>query len=81
MWKDKVVLREGEKLEHQGSKVSGFMGETDIDTYAIVDANGIQTGTVVVEDHTAVKGFKRTITVTQTNLQGEEVGRSIVEPK
>ena len=80
MWKDKLVLEDGMTLKHQGSSTTGFMSETDIDTYLIVRADGSDGGTVRVEDHTAVKGFKRTITVIQTDLSGKEVARASFSP-
>ena len=73
MWKDKLILGEGEVLKHLGSKTAGFMGETDIDSYAVVSSDGTEVGSVKVEDHTAVKGFGRTITVIQTDASGKEV--------
>ncbi|MGN6828922.1 hypothetical protein [Paucibacter sp. M5-1] len=80
MWKDKLILCDGEQLRHKGSKTAGFMGETDIDTYSIVKADGTETGMVKVEDHTAVKGFRRTITVVQTDSNGKEVVHTSFTP-
>jgi hypothetical protein len=80
MWKDKVILRDGEALKHLGSKTAGFMGETDIDSYAVVSLEGVEVGSVKVEDHTAVKGFRRTITVIQTDASGKELVHSSFSP-
>ena len=80
MWKEKVVLRDGETLKHTGLKSSGFMSETEIDAYLVVQPDGTETGAVRVEDHTAVKGFKRTITVVQTDRDGREVVRTSFNP-
>jgi hypothetical protein len=79
-WKDKLVLRDGEELRHLSSKSAGFMAETDIDTYEIVRADGVVTGTVRVEDHTAVKGFRRSITVVQIDAEGNNVVRTSFDP-
>jgi len=49
------------------------MEEEDIDTYSIIRADGTKAGSVKVVDHTAVKGFKRTIWVVQTDSDGKEV--------
>lgn len=80
MWKEKLILSEGETLKHLGSKTAGFMGETDIDTYAVVRPDGTEAGSVKVEDHTAVKGFRRTITVTQTDASGKEIVHTSFSP-
>jgi len=80
MWKEKLVLDEGMTLKHRGSSTAGFMSETDVDTYVILGADGSEFGAVRVEDHTAVKGFKRTITVIQTDQSGKEVVRVSFNP-
>ena len=73
MWKDKVILNGDEELKFESSKQSGFMQETDTDIYSIVRKDGTKTGSVKVIDHTAVKGFKRTISVQQTDINGKTV--------
>jgi hypothetical protein len=73
MWKDKIVLNSNEVLKHESSKTSGFMQEEDIDFYSIHQKDGTKIGSVKVTDHTAVKGFKRTITVHQTDITGKTV--------
>lgn len=57
-WRSKVILNAGETLRHDGSTIEGFMQETDVDVYSIVNADGSVTGSLRVTDHTAVKGFK-----------------------
>ena len=69
-WKQKIILKPGESLKFIASSMKGFMQETDATTYHIVDSDGAKAGTVVVEDHTAVKGFKRTISVVQKDIEG-----------
>ena len=49
------------------------MQETDIDEYEVVDPSGDCVGTVVVTDHTAVRGFRRTISVEQRDKAGAVV--------
>ena len=71
MWEDKLMLNGDEKLKHESFKTSGFMQEKDIDVYSIVRSDGTKTGSVKVVDHTAVKGFKRTIWVVQTDHSGK----------
>lgn len=74
-WKSKLVLEQGETLKHAGSKSKGFMMETDVATYDVVDADGQKRGSVTVEDHTAVRGFNRTIRLVQVN----DAGKTLVE--
>lgn len=73
MWRSKVVLKEGEVLTHVSSKSKGFMQEEDIDEYEIYAGDGSRTGGVIVNDHTAVRDVKRTITVTQFDIDGKVV--------
>lgn len=80
MWEEKLILGEGETLKHLGSKTAGFMGETDVDKYAVVRSDGTEVGSVKVEDHTAVKGFRRTITVIQTDASGKEIVHTSFTP-
>lgn len=71
MWKDKMILNSDEELKHESSRTKGFMEEEDIDVYSVVRKDGTQTGTVTVSDHTAVRGFKRTIWVVQKDASGK----------
>lgn len=54
------------------------MQETDVDTYSIVGADGTITGSVKVTDHTAVKGFKRTVRVLQKDADGRVVVETVL---
>lgn len=74
-WQEKLVLKAGEELRHESSRTKGFMQETDIDEYSIVSADGTKMGSVTVTDHTAVKGFKRTVSI----LQKDSTGKTIVD--
>lgn len=74
-FKENLVLGERNSLVHKGSSVKGFMGETDVDKYDVVDQAGVKVGEVVMEDHTAVKGFVRT----QRVVQWDSDGRVIVD--
>ena len=73
MWKSRVILNDGESLKHDRSSSEGFMQETDIDIYSIVQPDGTVTGSVRVTDHTAVKGFNRTVRVIQNDALGKVV--------
>lgn len=69
-WRSKVALQNGEQLKHTGSRSRGFMAETDVDTYEIMDSQGTIVGSVTIEDHTAVRGFKRTMSLEQRDAAG-----------
>lgn len=73
MWEEKINLKEDEELMHESHKASGFMQETDTDIYSVIRKNGTKTGTVEVVDHTAVKGFRRTIRVLHTDITGKTI--------
>jgi len=70
-WRDRLKLAEGETINLLQSKSSGFMQETDVETYEIRASNGSVSGTVIFTDHTAFKGFKRTLRVVQRSAAGE----------
>lgn len=72
-WRDKVSLQEGQQLRHVGSSMKGFMQETDVDTYDVISAEGSKVGSVTVEDHIAVRGFGRTVSVCQKDLSGNVI--------
>lgn len=75
LWKDKIVMEHDCSLQHKRSHSKGFMQETDIDEYDIIGTSGERVGTVVVTDHTAVRGFRRTISVEQRDNAGKVVVR------
>jgi hypothetical protein len=70
MLKDKVKLNPGEELKFESSHSKGFMAEEDINEYSVVNSEGLVVGKVKHTDHTAVRGFRRTQTVRQTDLNG-----------
>jgi len=72
-WNNRITLTDGQTLVLVSSKSKGFMQETDITTYNVVDRDGAVCGDVTVADHTAVKGFKRTLHVVQRNSAGEAI--------
>jgi hypothetical protein len=73
MWKDRLQLQPGETLELTGSKEKGFMGETDVSDYDILDAEGRKVGSVTHECHMAVKGFRISHNVVQRDAAGAVV--------
>lgn len=79
-WESKVVLQRGESLTRTGSRQTGFMQETDIDNYDVVDGDGNTNGTVEIRDHTAVRGLRRTITVIQRDSSGKIVVNEVWNP-
>ncbi|WP_422012724.1 hypothetical protein [Roseateles sp.] len=72
-WKTLIALAPDQELKSEGSRMAGFMAEEDVDTYAVVGSDGVKAGEVVVRDHTNVKGFKRTIRVTQSDAAGKQL--------
>ena len=72
-WQNLLRLNPGETLKLRKSATKGFMDETDLMEYDIVDANGQKVGSVEIEDHTAVRGFRRTVNVVQRSTSGKVV--------
>jgi len=70
-WKTLLILDHGDTLKFESSRSKGFMEEEDIDTYSVLGADGGKKGEVVINDHTAVKGFRRTIQFTQKDANGK----------
>lgn len=68
---DRLKLNIGETLKQESFRSKGTMGQTDIWTYAILDANGNKVGSVVHTDHTALNGFKRTQSIEQRDVSGK----------
>lgn len=77
MLKDKVKLNPGEELKLESSRTKGFMGEEDIDEYSVLDSEGTVVGKVTYTNHMAVKGFK----VTRSVLQTDSTGKVIVDER
>lgn len=80
-WREKIVLNAGEELRHESSRMKGSLQEEDIDTYSIIRPDGSNGGMVTVNDHTAIKGFKRTISVLQTGSDGKTIVETSFSPK
>ena len=70
-WKTQLILAPGDTLSHAGFHPSGFMAEEDINTYFVIDSNGEKKGEVIVKDHMAVRGSRRTIQFTQRDTGGK----------
>ena len=69
----KVKLNPGEELKFENSRSKGFMGEEDINEYSVLNSEGQVVGRVTHTDHTAVRGFRRTQTVRQTDITGKVI--------
>ena len=67
----KIKLNPGDKLKQESHRSKGTLSETDIWTYAILDANDNKVGSVVHTDHTSIKGFQRTQSVEQSDSTGK----------
>ena len=70
---EKLKLNPGESLRIISTRTKGFMGETDVTTYSVLDENENVVATVEHSEHTAVKGFKVTNHATRKDLQGNVV--------
>jgi hypothetical protein len=73
--KEKIKLNPGETLKQESHRSKGTLAETDIWTYAVLDANGNKVGSVVHTDHTSIKGCNRT----QSDEQRDAKGNVIVD--
>lgn len=71
--KDRIKLNPGETLKQEDHRSKGTMAETDIWTYTILDSSGKKVGSVVHTDHTSIKGFYRTQSVEQRDINGKIV--------
>jgi len=71
--KSKLKLQAGDSLKHEGSRSKGTMGQTEIDTYSILNEKGEVVGSVEHEDHMSLNGFKRTQHVTQRDSTGRVI--------
>lgn len=78
--KEKLKLAAGEKLKHVNSRSQGFMGETDVTSYLILDASDNIVGSVEHTEHTAVKGFRVTHSVVQKDSNGNIVVQTSWQP-
>lgn len=71
--RDRLKLEEGHTVKLVKSREIGFMGETDVSDFEILDANGNVVGSVELSEHIAVKGFRKTNKVVQRDAQGNTV--------
>lgn len=73
MWQDKLKLDANESLRHDKSYAKGSLGQEEIELYSIVNQDGEVTGSVQYTDHTAIKGFHRTLHVIQRSSSGNVI--------
>lgn len=79
--RDKLKISEGDTLKFESSRSKGFMGETDVTDYTILDSSGNVVGTVEYTEHTAVRGLRTTNSVVQKDVQGKVVIQASWHPK
>lgn len=72
MWREKIILRAGERLDLVRSWCSGTMQEQDNDLFDVIGEDG-KIGEVRVEVHTALRGFRRTGRVIQRDSAGNVI--------
>ncbi len=70
---NKLKLNQGDKLIEVSHKMKGPLQETDVYKYNIVDQNENIVGYVDHTDHTSIKGFQRTQTATQYDIDRKVV--------
>ena len=73
MWREKLKLGSDESLRHESSHSHGPLGEEDVDIYAVISVNGDVVGSVEHRDHTAIQGFRRTISVIQKDASRKTI--------
>lgn len=73
----KIRLNPGETLRTTGHRSKGPLAETDIYSYAIVNAAGVEVGSVEHTDHTSINGLKRS----QHVIQKDSAGNTIVDER
>lgn len=66
--KDKIILNSGETLVEISHKTKGPVGETDIYKYKIINSKGDTVGYVDHTDHTSIRGFQRTQSAIQYDI-------------
>jgi len=72
----KLVMKDNDTVVLEKSRTKGPLGETEIDTYIVLNSAGEKIGSVIHTDHTAIKGFARTQTIEQYGLAGELLVRT-----
>lgn len=69
----KIRLNPGETLKPSGHRSKGPLAETDIYTYAIINEDGIEIGSIEHTNHTSINGLKRSQHVVQKNSTGNVI--------
>lgn len=78
--RERLKLAADEELRLEASRSKGFMSETDVTDYSIIDGAGNVVGTIEFTEHTAVKGLRVTNTVVQKDADGQVVVRESWRP-
>lgn len=65
---EKLMLQPGQTLRRTGSRTEGFMDETDISEFEVINEAGDVLGFVTYREHMAVRGFRNTYSVIQKDL-------------
>lgn len=55
MWKQKLMLDEGETLRLESRREKGHLGQEEVELYSVLNANGHVVGEVQYVDHTSTK--------------------------
>lgn len=73
----RIRLSPGETLKPTGHRSKGPLEETDIYSYAIINEDGIEIGSIEHTDHTLINGLKRS----QRVVQKDSAGNVVVEAR
>lgn len=68
--RNKIILKDGEKLKLISNKSKGHMGQTEITTYSVVDEGGNIVGSVVHTDAFQINGLRHRNHVIQKDSSG-----------
>ncbi|MFZ3402829.1 hypothetical protein LCG94_05770 [Aeromonas salmonicida] len=69
----RVKLQPSETLKRESSRTKGSMGQIDIVTYAVLNADGAVVGKVVHTDEITLNGLNNRQSLRQTDLAGNVV--------
>lgn len=71
-----LKLEPGQSAKFRRSRMTGFMGNIDIDEYDILDSDGNVVATAELQDKMQVRGFESTKSWRVMDLSGAVIRRS-----
>ena len=70
---DKLQLKPGETLRLEKTRTVGSHGQTDIETYSVINEQGEVVGTVIYTDTITINGLKKRQTLLHKDLNDKTV--------